>query len=235
LNPADGETRAKYVDYDTDGKYSWGKAVRYDDMPMEVGPLSRMLIAYLRDAEMQSVWPEGVRTPKQLVDLALTDLGASLGLPGAVPLAALQSLLGRVAARNLESAFVADLAVASVLELVGYIKEGDVKWFEPHSVKDGKGVGMWEAPRGSVAHWMDVQGGKLANYQVVAPTTWDTAPRDKEGADATRGPIEEALVGAPVMDPERPMEVVRIVRAVHVIEPTTGKEALVHTKPMGVR
>ncbi len=211
LNPSDGETSAKYVDYDVNGKYSWGKAVRYDDLPMEVGPLSRMLVAYLRDTEMQ--WPDGVRTPKQLIDLTLGALGSELGLTGPVPLAALQSLLGRVAARNLETAFVADLSVASVLELVGYVKEGDVKWFEPHSVSDGKGVGMWEAPRGSVAHWMTVEGGKLSNYQVVAPTTWDIAPRDKEGADAVRGPIEESLIGAPVMDPERPMEVVRIVRS----------------------
>ncbi|MDH4139541.1 MAG: nickel-dependent hydrogenase large subunit [Coriobacteriia bacterium] len=204
LNPADGETSADYVEYDVNGKYSWGKAVRYDDMPMEVGPLSRMLVGYLAPSEL----PEGVRSPKDLVDFALAELSKAAGAQ--IPLAALQSLLGRVAARNLEAAFVADLAIASVLELVGYVKDGDTKWFEPHDVADGKGVGLWEAPRGSVAHWMTVEGGKLASYQVVAPTTWDIAPRDKDG---TPGPMEQALIGAPVMDAEKPMEIVRIARS----------------------
>jgi len=200
LNPADGRTVADFTEYDTDGKYSWGKAVRYNDVPAEVGPLSRMLVAYLRDNPV----PTGVRSPKTLVDFALDQLG----VPGQPEL--LISLLGRVAARNLETAYVADLAIQQFLELTDYIKSGDVKWFEPHSVVDGRGAGLWEAPRGSVAHWMTVEGGKIANYQVVAPTTWDIAPRDAEGV---RGPMEEALVGAPVIDPERPMEVVRIARS----------------------
>ncbi len=75
---------------------------------------------------------------------------------------------------------------------------------------DGKGVGIWEAPRGSVAHYMNVEGGKIAGYQVVAPTTWDIAPRDKDGV---RGPMEEALIGTPVIEVDRPMNVVRVARS----------------------
>ena len=194
LNPSKGETKAKFTEYDTSDKYSWGKAVRYDDMPMEVGPLSRMLVAYV----------SGVKPVQDLVDSTL----AALGVPGQPEL--LISLLGRVAARNLETAYVADLTVGWVSELVEAAKGGDVSFFEPHEVTDGDGVGLWEAPRGSVAHWMSVEGGKIDRYQVVAPTTWDIAPRD---ADGVRGPMEESLVGVPVMDPERPMEVVRVARS----------------------
>ena len=200
LNPAQGKTNAGFTEYNTSDKYSGGKAVRYKDVPAEVGPLSRMLVAYLRDNPV----PDGVRSPKTLIDFALDQLG----VPGQPEV--LLSLLGRVAARNLETAFVADLAIASIKELVGYVADGDTKWFEPHDVTDGDGVGLWEAPRGSVAHWMSVEGGKISNYQVVAPTTWDIAPRD---ADGVRGPMEESMVGAPVLDPEKPMEVVRIARS----------------------
>ena len=96
------------------------------------------------------------------------------------------------------------------MELIEAIKGGDVKLFEPHDVTDGEGVGLWEAPRGSVAHWMTRHGGKISRYQVVAPTTWDIAPRD---ADGVRGPMEEALIGTPVVDPEKPLNVVRVARS----------------------
>lgn len=200
LNPADGETKAAWTDYNTDDKYSWGKAVRYDDKPMEVGPLARMLVAYLKEPTL----PDNVRSPKELVDFALEKLGVA-GKPEV-----LLSLLGRIAARNLEAAYVADLTVAWVTELVEALKGGDVKLFEAHDVVDGKGAGLWEAPRGSVAHFMTIKGGKIDNYNVVAPTTWDIAPRD---ADGVRGPMEEALIGTPVLDPEKPMEVVRVARS----------------------
>jgi hydrogenase large subunit len=194
LKPAEGQTSAKFTEYSTDDKYSWGKAARYMDKPAEVGPLARMLVAYLR----------GVAPVKELIDSTL----AALGVPGQPEV--LLSLLGRVAARNLETAYVADLTVAQFTELIEAIKGGDLKLFEPHEVKDGAGHGLWEAPRGSVAHFMGVKSGKIDHYQVVAPTTWNIAPRDAEGV---RGPMEEALIGAPVLDPEKPMEVVRIARS----------------------
>jgi Ni,Fe-hydrogenase I large subunit len=54
---------------------------------------------------------------------------------------------------------------------------------------------------------LNVKGGKIAHYQVVAPTTWDIAPTDDMGV---RGPMEQALIGTPVVDAERPLEVLRI-------------------------
>ena len=76
--------------------------------------------------------------------------------------------------------------------------------------KQAEGYGLSEAPRGSVGHWISIKDGKIANYQIVAPTTWNASPRDNK---ETRGPIEEALIGAPVPDMKNPVNVARVVRS----------------------
>lgn len=203
LNPAQGKTQAKFTEYNVDGKYSWGKAVRCKGKSTESGPLARMVVAYLAEKGGADLTggATGVRTPAVLIDSTLEALGVA-GKPEV-----LVSLLGRVAARNLEAAYVADLALVWVNELVEALKGGDAKFWQAAETNNGDGVGAWEAPRGSVAHWIGIKGGKIDHYQVVAPTTWLTCPRDDAGV---RGPLEEALVGAPVADPERPLEVLRI-------------------------
>ncbi len=203
LNPSKGETKVKYEEYNTEGKYSYGKAVRAKGLPAESGPLSRMVVAYLAEAAGQDVagGAAGVRTPKALIDSTLEALGVA-GKPEV-----LVSLLGRVAARNLEAAYVADLALVWVNELVAALAGGDVSFWKAAEKDAGDGVGAWEAPRGSVAHWIGIKGGKIDHYQVVAPTTWDIAPRDDNDVP---GPMEQALIGAPIADPEKPLEALRI-------------------------
>jgi [NiFe] hydrogenase large subunit len=194
LNPSEGQTAPEFTKYDVNGQYTWAKAPRYNGKPMEAGPLSRMLVAYLR----------GVEPVKAVVDKALGALGA----PGKPEV--LVSLLGRVAARNLETAVVADWSIEWVNELVGAIKGGDVKFFEESTPSKGAGAGMWEAPRGALGHWMAIDGGKISNYQICTPSTWNIGGRDDEGVT---GVIEQALIGAPCVDPERPMEAARIARS----------------------
>ena len=203
LNPKSGETTVKYEDYSTEGKYSYGKAVRAKGLPAESGPLSRMIVSYLAEAAGQDIsgGAAGVRTPKMLIDSTLEALGVA-GKPEV-----LVSLLGRVAARNLEAAYVADLALVWVNELVAALAGGDAKFWQAAEKDTGAGVGAWEAPRGSVSHWIDIKGGKIAHYGIVAPTTWDIAPRDDNDVP---GPMEQALIGAPIADPERPLEALRI-------------------------
>ena len=191
LNPSEGKTNPDRVPYDTEGKYSWAKAARCKELPAESGPLSRMLIAYIN----------GVPEVQSIINLTLEKLGVA-GKPEI-----LLSLLGRVAARNLEAKVVADWAIRWVNELIGAIKGGDSDYFVTERASDGAAAGLWEAPRGSVGHWLNVKGGKIAHYQVVAPTTWDIAPTDDMGV---RGPMEQALIGTPVVDAERPLEVLRI-------------------------
>ncbi len=196
LNPTEGETipPTAFQGYDTADKYSWAKAPRYDGKSTEVGPLSRMIVAYLK----------GVAPVKSIIDSTLEALGAA-GKPEV-----LVSLLGRVAARNLETPVVADWSIEWVNELIAAVKAGGVEFYKPIENTEGAGAGMWEAPRGALGHWMNVKGGVIANYQIVTPSTWDISPRD---ADGVRGPMEEALVGAPCVDVERPMEAARIARS----------------------
>ncbi len=90
--------------------------------------------------------------------------------------------------------------------------------------QSGSGVGLTEAPRGALGHWVTVAGGKISNYQIITPTCWNASPRDAKGV---RGPIEEALMGTPVKNPDQPIEVVRVIHsfdpclscAVHVMRP----------------
>jgi Ni,Fe-hydrogenase I large subunit len=161
---------------------------------MEAGPLSRMLVAYLK----------GVPEVVKVIDLALAKLGAT-GHPEV-----LVSLLGRVAARNLEASVVAGWSLQFVNELVAAVKAGDVKLFEPSSATAGEGAGLWEAPRGAVGHWMTVAGGRIESYQVCTPSTWNMGGRDDNDQV---GVLEKALIGSPCIDPTKPMEAARIARS----------------------
>jgi hydrogenase large subunit len=194
LNPREGITKGEFGDYDTTRKYSWVKAPRLDGKPMEVGPLGRMVIAYA----------QGVPEVTAIIDATLKQLGA----PGKPEI--LLSLLGRLAARNLEAKVVADKMVAWTAELLAALKSGDSAYFTETKATEGDGVGLWEAPRGALGHWMRVKGGKIDHYQVVTPSTWNMSPRD---ADGRRGPLEEALVGVPVTDVTRPLEALRVVHS----------------------
>jgi [NiFe] hydrogenase large subunit len=194
VNPRDGITHGQYAAPDVTRKYSWVKAPRLDGHPMEVGPLARMLVAY----------SAGVPEVQTTIDSTLTALGA----PGKPEI--LLSLLGRVAARNLEAQVVATKMVGWVGELVAALKGGDASYFTSSDTTEGDGVGLWEGPRGALAHWMRLKGGRIDHYQIVTPSTWNMSPRD---ADGNRGPLEEALVGTPVADLERPLEAMRVVRS----------------------
>ena len=222
-HPWDGETRPKYTGpkppyewLETDKKYSWMKAPRYDDKPMEVGPLARMLVAYAR----------GHPRVKELVNYVLGELG--------VGPEALFSTLGRTAARGIETLVIAEKLVEWTDELAANIKGGDLrihngeKWDPSTWPSEAKGWGHTEAPRGALGHWVVIKNGVIANYQCVVPSTWNGSPRDAKGQ---RGPYEESLVGTPVADPERPIEILRTIHsfdpcmacAVHVVDPK-GRE-----------
>ncbi len=194
LNPAKGETAMAYTDYDIEKKYSWAKAPRHDGRAMEVGPLARMLVAFV----------SGVPEVRTEVDGALERLGAPKQY------AKLISLLGRIAARNLEAKIIAQWTLQWVLDLVEALKGGDSSFFTQERGQTGEGAGLWEAPRGAVGHWMNAKDGAIENYQVVSPSTWLSSPRD---ADDRRGPIEEALIGCPVEKIEEPLEPLRIVHS----------------------
>jgi Ni,Fe-hydrogenase I large subunit len=208
LHPLNGETNWKYTGpkppyehLDTDGKYSWVKSPRYADMPMEVGPLARMLVAYA----------SGHKEVKQAVDGVLAKL--SVGPE------ALFSTLGRTAARGIETSVVVAQLPVYLDKLTDNMKSGDLaihnneKWDPSTWPPEASGHGWHDAPRGALGHWIRIKDQKIHNYQAVVPSTWNASPRDAKGQ---RGPYEAALVGTPIADPQKPLE---ILRTVHSFDP----------------
>ncbi|MCL6641407.1 MAG: nickel-dependent hydrogenase large subunit, partial [Candidatus Rokubacteria bacterium] len=167
----------------------------------EVGPLARLLVAYA----------SGHGEVKEVVDGALRQLE--------VPLEALFSTLGRTAARGLETRLVARWAREFYAQLLANIKNGDTrmadrsKWDPSTWPPEAKGVGMSEAPRGALAHWIVIRNGTIDNYQLVVPSTWNASPRDAQGQMSA---YEASLVGTPVADPDQPLE---ILRTIHSFDP----------------
>lgn len=113
----------------------------------------------------------------------------------------------RVLARVLELARVVPL----VEQWLQQLRPGEAYCVPSPVFTDGVGVGLGEAARGALGHWVVAQGGRIANYQIVAPTTWNFSPRDTQG---TPGALEQALVDAPVREGETtPVAVQHIVRS----------------------
>jgi [NiFe] hydrogenase large subunit/hydrogenase large subunit len=225
LHPWDGETTPNYTgpketykELNTDGKnkYSWVKAIRYDGVPVEVGPLARMVIAYAA----------GHKEAKGLIDFVLGKLG--------VGPAALFSTLGRTAARGIETKLIADKLPSYIMELAANIKKGDYrvantdKWEPSTWPAEAKGYGYHEAPRGALCHWIVIKDRQIANYQCVVPGGVNASPRDAKGQ---RGPDEEALIGTPIAKPDQPLEIIRTIHsfdpcmacAIHAVD-ANGKE-----------
>jgi len=223
LHPYDGETTLHYTGpeppydhLDVEQSYSWLKSPRWRGRPMEVGPLARMLMLYATGNEQA----------RELVDTTLRQLD--------LPVEALFSTLGRTAARGLETKLFADAMTGWYDRLLANIKGGDLSTFNgerwepstwPHRCR---GVGFMEAPRGGLAHWVNIEGGRIANYQAVVPSTWNAGPRDAKGQ---AGPYEAALAGHHLHDPKQPIEILRTIHsfdpciacAVHVSDPEAGE------------
>ncbi len=224
LNPREGETKPLFTEYDTDDRYTWSKAPRYNGKCMEAGGLSRVLVAYMR----------GDKFFKQHVDSLLKTLGAS-GHPEV-----LLSTIGRTGARQIETLRIAGLMKDWTQELISCIKEGDSTTFVEHANNTGDGTGFWEAPRGALYHTEHVSNGKITGYQIIIPTTWNIAPHNEDGEP---GPMEAALIGVPVADMDMPINALRTVHsfdpctacAVHISEPSTGRHFDTITNPWGVK
>jgi [NiFe] hydrogenase large subunit len=204
--PAEGETAPTYTGYDAAGRYSWLKAPRYDGQPMEVGPLARVMVSY----------GSGNQRVIAAVGSALSAAGLTFGQ--------LHSTLGRVAARAIETKIVAD-------EMDAWLNQLDTSGEVIRATTMpavASGCGLNEAPRGSLGHWVSIADRRIRNYQMVVPSTWNLGPRDSGG---TMGPVEAALIGTPVADPARPIEVLRTVHsfdpclacAVHVVDRRKGR------------
>ncbi len=210
-HPFDGATEPQFTRQDDPDRYSWSKAPRYMDEPMETGPLAQMLIAYA----------QGNPQVKQTADMVLSKLGVGVD--------AMYSTLGRTAARGIETAVIAGQMNKWIDEFADNAAKDQViaaPWEMP---KQAEGVGFVNAPRGGLSHWIRIKDGKIENFQLVVPSTWNLGPRC---ANNKLSPIEEALIGTPIADPNRPVEILRTIHsfdpcmacAVHVIDPQSNQE-----------
>jgi len=189
-------------DEEKKGAYSWLKSPRYGRTVFEVGPLARIMVNYVDDNP-------GV---KSLVDSALSQANLSPDK--------MFSVMGRNLARALETKLIADAMAGWVLEL----GPGEPAYVSYELPEESMGIGLVGAARGALGHWIEIKEGKIANYQVITPSTWNISPRDDKDQP---GPLEQAITGTNIRDEANPFEIVRIVRAfdpclacsVHLLSP----------------
>ena len=198
-HPAQGDI---VPDKEKEGAYSWLKSPRYDGTVFEVGPLARMMVNYAA----------GNVKVKSMVDSTLSR--ANLKPKD------MFSVMGRNLARALETKLIADAMVDWVLQL----KPGDPAYVSYELPKEAAGMGLIDAARGALGHWIEIKEGKISNYQVITPSTWNISPRDDKDQP---GPLEQAITGTKIEDEANPFEIVRIVRSfdpciacsVHLLSP----------------
>jgi hydrogenase large subunit len=219
IHPWAGETKLNYTgpkppfeSLEGHAKYSFLKTPRWKDNAMEVGPLARLLVSYA----------SGHTDVQELVKATLGKLN--------VPVDALFSTLGRTAARGLDAALAMIWLKEFFAQLMERVKINEVSTFngekwEPKSwPAESEGVGLTEAPRGALAHWIKIKNGAIDNYQLVVPTTWNGSPRDAKGQHSS---FEASLIGTPVANLEQPVEIIRTIHsfdpclacAVHLYDP----------------
>jgi hydrogenase large subunit len=210
-HPYEEDDVPNYSEFQDDGKYSWIKAPRFQGQPMQVGPLAQMLVGYA----------QGHKPIIENVNNALSLVSSVAGVT--VGPEVLHSTLGRHVARAVRASMMGDLALKHWDLLVDNIGRGDLEIFNKPVFPQGeqKGYGIHEAPRGVLSHWIVIQDGKIKNYQCVVPSTWNAGPRDSDGV---AGPYEASLIGNPVADAEKPLEVLR---TIHSFDPCIA--CAVHT------
>ncbi|MES9923809.1 MAG: nickel-dependent hydrogenase large subunit [Candidatus Thiodiazotropha endolucinida] len=201
LGPNTKGTKTNIEQIDENAKYSWIKAPRWRGHAMEVGPLARYVIGYAKGHEEIT----------EQINFVLKTLD--------VPVTALFSTLGRTAARALEADWAGDKMRYFMDKLIANIKAGDSStanvdnWDPATWPKEAKGVGISEAPRGALGHWIRIKDTRIDNYQCVVPTTWNGSPRDSEG---NIGAFEASLMNTKVARAEEPVE---ILRTLHSFDP----------------
>jgi quinone-reactive Ni/Fe-hydrogenase large subunit len=219
----DEEQSVNYTDFNDDGslktanntdKYSWIKAPRYDGNTMETGPLARVIVGYAKENKLLKPFIDEFL---QSVNLELLDLSTTVG---------------RNCARAIETLYVCEYIFKLVSRLTQSIKYYDTDTWGRYDFNalphQSKGRTFLEVPRGVLSHFVNIKEQKIANYSVIAPTTWNATPKNYDGI---RGAYEEALMGIKIEDTTKPLEVLKVLHsfdpclacAVHIVD-TKGEE-----------
>ena len=219
LEPWAGLTRPKYTGWQDEGKYSWVKAPSFYGKVVEVGPLAYLMCNLAnenKDTLHHFNHIKGLYEKLSSNTLSVDHL---------------HSTLGRIIARTVHCCVLNNILEQQWKLLVDNIGTGDtVAYLKTDIPQTGefKGVGFGEVPRGMLSHWVVVKNGKIENYQAVVPSTWNAGPRNQNDE---MGPYELSIIGTPVADPTKPLEVVRTIHsfdpcmscAVHVVNTENGE------------
>ena len=247
LNPWDGQTKPKYTgpkvgtatewqELNESGKYSWLKTPKWHGKLAEVGPLARYIVIYTK--AQKGLLGEPTWAEKMMLD----QIDAVSKVLNLAPDVWLPTMVGRTAARGLDCQLNAEINKFFFDKLIANIKSGDTKvansekWDPSTWPKTAKGVGLYEAPRGGLSHWIVIKDGKTDNYQCVVPTTWNACPRDDK---AGHGAYEMAMMETQVKDPSKPLEIVKVIRsfdpcmacATHMFNTEGEKISVITTDP----
>ena len=200
LHPYQGQTVPNYTDFKDDAKYSWLKSPTFYGKPCQVGPLARVLNGLA--AGHESTTKYATATLDTVSALAKTKVG----------LGAMHSTIGRHAARAITCAVNVDILAEQWTALLTNMGKGDLATFNKPVFPKGEvmGVGIHEAPRGVLSHWVVIDKGKIKNYQCVVPSTWNACPRNDKDEP---GPYEASLVDTPIAEVEKPLEVLRTIHS----------------------
>ncbi|MBK9026659.1 MAG: nickel-dependent hydrogenase large subunit [Propionivibrio sp.] len=200
LHPYQGQTVPNYTDFKDDAKYSWLKSPTFYGKPCQVGPLARVLNGLA--AGHESTTKYATATLDTVSALAKTKVG----------LGAMHSTIGRHAARAITCAVNVDILAEQWTALLTNMGKGDLATFNKPVFPKGEvmGVGIHEAPRGVLSHWVVIDNGKIKNYQCVVPSTWNACPRNDKDEP---GPYEASLVDTPIAEVEKPLEVLRTIHS----------------------
>ena len=217
--PWAGLTRPKYTGWQDEGKYSWVKAPSFYGKVVEVGPLAYLMCNLANENK------DTLHHFNHIKGLYEKLSGNTLSVDH------LHSTLGRIIARTVHCCVLNNILEQQWKLLVDNIGTGDtVAYLKTDIPQTGefKGVGFGEVPRGMLSHWVVVKNGKIENYQAVVPSTWNAGPRNQNDE---MGPYELSIIGTPVADPTKPLEVVRTIHsfdpcmscAVHVVNTENGE------------
>jgi hydrogenase large subunit len=236
--PKEG-TKTKWKYLDENGKYSWIKTPKWRGKLAEVGPLSRYIVTYVKvkQGHIQPTWVE-----KMVVD-QIDQVSKLFNLP---PEKWLPTTLGRTITRGLDAQVGAYVSKYFFDKLLNNIKAGDTtvanmdKWDPASWPKEAKGIGISEAPRGALGHWVVLKDSRIANYQAVVPTTWNACPRDEEGK---HGAYEASMIDTKVKVADKPLEILKAIRsfdpciacATHLYDSEGTEITVVRTDTIGVK
>ena len=219
IEPWAGLTRPKYTGWQDEGKYSWVKAPSFYGKVVEVGPLAYLMCNLANENK------DTLHHFNHIKGLYEKLSGNTLSVDH------LHSTLGRIIARTVHCCVLNNILEQQWKLLVDNIGTGDtVAYLKTDIPQTGefKGVGFGEVPRGMLSHWVVVKNGKIENYQAVVPSTWNAGPRNQNDE---MGPYELSIIGTPIADPTKPLEVVRTIHsfdpcmscAVHVVNTENGE------------